>query len=155
MDFISRLIDCLVETLDYSMLSLAVIASSFRVNEENLLFETVQSGPTSYFRMFSPLLKERTFICLYKVNKIISFAYYFPISYFPKKSSDEGFEVIIKSLDPLRAKKTFIRKTLGHTMLSAIKASSVTLKIWQKEPEENNVNLQILITAVVSKTNMF
>ena len=35
--------------------------------------------------------------------------------------------MIIKSLDPLRAKKTFIRKKLGHTMVSAIKASSVTL----------------------------
>ena len=58
------------------------------------------------------------------------------------------------SLDPLRAKKTFIRKKLGHTMVSAIKASSVTLKIWQKEPKENTVNLQILITAVVSKTDM-
>ena len=32
-----------------------------------------------------------------------------------------------KSLDPLRAKKTFIRLKLGHTMVSAIKASSVTL----------------------------
>ena len=59
-------------------------------------------------------------------------------------------EIIIKSLDPLRAKKIFIRKTLGHTMGLAIKASSVTL-IWQIEPEENTVNLQILITAVVSK----
>ena len=36
-------------------------------------------------------------------------------------------EIIIKSLDPLRAKKTFIRKKLGHTAVSAIKASSVTL----------------------------
>ena len=36
-------------------------------------------------------------------------------------------EIIIKGLDPLRAKKTFIRKKLGHTMVSAIKASSVTL----------------------------
>ena len=35
--------------------------------------------------------------------------------------------IIIKSLDPLRAKKTFIRKKLDHTMVSAIKASSVTL----------------------------
>ena len=35
--------------------------------------------------------------------------------------------IIIKSFDPLRAKKTFIRKKLGHTMVSAIKASSVTL----------------------------
>ena len=32
-----------------------------------------------------------------------------------------------KSLDPLRAKKTFIRKKLGHTAVSAIQASSVTL----------------------------
>ena len=36
-------------------------------------------------------------------------------------------DIIIKSLDPLRAKKTFIRKKLGHTMVSAIKASSVAL----------------------------
>ena len=61
--------------------------------------------------------------------------------------------MIIKSLDPLRAKKSFIRKKLGHTMVSAIKASSVTL-IWQKEPEENTVNLQILITAVISKNDL-
>ena len=37
------------------------------------------------------------------------------------------FLIIKKSLDPLRAKKTFIRKKLGHTAVSAIKASSVTL----------------------------
>ena len=36
-------------------------------------------------------------------------------------------EIIIKSLDPLRAKKKFIRKKLGHNAVSAIKASSVTL----------------------------
>ena len=35
--------------------------------------------------------------------------------------------LIMKSLDPLRAKKTFIRKKLGHTAVSASKASSVTL----------------------------
>ena len=35
--------------------------------------------------------------------------------------------IIIKSLDPLRAKKTFMRKKLGQTPISAIKASSVTL----------------------------
>ena len=61
--------------------------------------------------------------------------------------------VIIKSLDPLRAKKTFIRKKLDHSMVSAIKASLVTL-IWQKEPEGYTVNLQFLKTAVVSKTDM-
>ena len=35
--------------------------------------------------------------------------------------------IIMKSLDPLRAKKIFIRKKLGHTAVSATKASSVTL----------------------------
>ena len=30
--------------------------------------------------------------------------------------------IIMKSLDPLRAKKIFIRKKLGHTAVSAIKA---------------------------------
>ena len=63
-----------------------------------------------------------------------------------KKSRNFRFSqgIIIKSLDPLRAKKRFIRKKLGHTAVSAIKASSVTLQIWQKEPEDNAVNLQIL-----------
>ena len=32
-----------------------------------------------------------------------------------------------KSLDPLRAKKTFIKKKSGQTTVSAIQASSVTL----------------------------
>ena len=36
-------------------------------------------------------------------------------------------EIKIKSLDPLRAKKTFIRKKLGHTAALAIETSSVTL----------------------------
>ena len=54
-----------------------------------------------------------------------------------------GIGIIMKSLDPLRAKKTSIRKKLGHTAVSAIKASSVTLLIWQKEPEYNAVNLQM------------
>ena len=35
--------------------------------------------------------------------------------------------IIMKSLDPLRANKIFIREELGHTAVSAIKASSVTL----------------------------
>ena len=71
-----------------------------------------------------------------------------------KSSRKISVGMIIKSLDPLRAKKTFIRKKLGHTTVSAIKASSETLFIWQKEPEENTVNLQILIAVVVSKTDM-
>ena len=52
--------------------------------------------------------------------------------------------IIMKSLDPLRAKKTFIRKKFGHTAVSAIKALSVTLSIWQKGSEKNIVYLQIL-----------
>ena len=51
-------------------------------------------------------------------------------------------QIIMKSLDPLRTKKIFIRKKLGHTAVSAIKASSVTIKTWQKEPVGNTVNLQ-------------
>ena len=39
-------------------------------------------------------------------------------------------------------------------MVSVIKASSVTQLIWQKEPEENSMNLQVLIMAVVSKTDI-
>ena len=38
----------------------------------------------------------------------------------------------MKSLDPLRAKKIFIRKKLGHTAVSAIKAEkSKNTKIFQ------------------------
>ena len=50
----------------------------------------------------------------------------------------------MKSLDPLRAKKIFTKKKLGHTAVSAIKASSVTLWTWQKEQAENTVNLHFL-----------
>ena len=42
--------------------------------------------------------------------------------FFKRKKS-----MIIKRLDPLIAKKTFVGEKLGHTMVSAIKASSVTL----------------------------
>ena len=40
--------------------------------------------------------------------------------------------------------KENIHKKLGHTAVSAIKASSVTLQTWQKEPVVNTVNLQFL-----------
>ena len=53
-------------------------------------------------------------------------------------------QIIMKSLDPLRAKKTFNRKKLSYTAVLASKASSVTLLTWQKEPEENTVYLKIL-----------
>ena len=46
-------------------------------------------------------------------------------------SGSQALQIIIKSLDPLRAKKTFITKKLGHTMASAIKASSVTLCLYK------------------------
>ena len=48
-------------------------------------------------------------------------------SYFQHDRVTQIFLMIIKSLYPLRAKKTFIRKNMGHTAVSAIKASSVTL----------------------------
>ena len=56
--------------------------------------------------------------------------------------------IIIKSLDPLRAKKTFIRKKLGHTAVSAIKASSVTLEIWQNIRPSTKVGPLIQMTDV-------
>ena len=42
---ISLLIGCLFETQNYSILSVAFITSSSDVTEENLVFETVHSGP--------------------------------------------------------------------------------------------------------------
>ena len=44
-----------------------------------------------------------------------------------KENNKNVHYIIMKSLDPLRAKKIFIRKKLGHTVVSAIKATSVTL----------------------------
>ena len=49
---ISLFIGCFVEIRNYSLLSLAFVASSFRVTEENLVFETVQSGPYLSFDCF-------------------------------------------------------------------------------------------------------
>ena len=51
-DLYQSFIGCLVEIRSYSILSLAFIASSIRVTEENLVFETVQSGPYSSFGCF-------------------------------------------------------------------------------------------------------
>ena len=67
-----------------------------------------------------------------------------------------------KSLDPLRAKKTFNIKKLGHTMVSVIKASSVTLSIWQKVPDFALPNgyyiciflFEVFITKAVSQKNL-
>ena len=42
----------LAETQNYSIISLSFIASYHRVTEENLVFETVQSGPYSSFECF-------------------------------------------------------------------------------------------------------
>ena len=52
LDGYQSFIGCFVETRNYSFLSLAFTASSFRVTEENLVFETVQSGPYSSFECF-------------------------------------------------------------------------------------------------------
>ena len=45
----------LFETRNNSILSLAFIASSFRVTEENLVFETVLSGPYSSLNVVSAI----------------------------------------------------------------------------------------------------
>ena len=51
----SLFVGCLVETRNYCTPFLAFITSSFRVTEENLVFETVQSGPYSFSIVFSAL----------------------------------------------------------------------------------------------------
>ena len=64
--------------------------------------------------------------------------------------------MIIKSLDPLRAKKSFIGKKLGHTMVSATKASPVTLKtllFWICETKAQNscaVTAQLISAFVIA-----
>ena len=70
--FIRHWFDCLVETQNHSTLSLAGIACSFRVTEENLLFETDLSGPPSFFSLFQLLLEELILIFHY-----IQFIIYF------------------------------------------------------------------------------
>ena len=62
---ISLRIDCLVETRNYSMLVPAFVASSFGVTDENYLFVKDMSGPSSFFCMFSSLLRQLIFIVLY------------------------------------------------------------------------------------------
>ena len=75
--YISLFIGSLVETRNYSILSLFFIVSSFRVTEENLVFETVQSGP--YFSFEYCLCSKRNSIlyfikvlhcarCIHSVN---------------------------------------------------------------------------------------
>ena len=59
-----------------------------------------------------------------------------------------------KKFRSFKSKENIHKKEGGPHHGFDLKASSVTLYIWQKEPEENTVNLQILITAVVSKTDM-
>ena len=56
----------------------------------------------------------------------------------------------MKSLDPLRAKKIFIRKKLGHTTVSAIKAP-IDLA---KGASGKNCKFAIFNMAVVSKTDI-
>ena len=48
----------------------------------------------------------------------------------------------MNNLDPLRAKKTFIRKKLGHTAVSAIKASKNS-KIFQICLENESIRMII------------
>ena len=43
-----------------------------------------------------------------------------------------------------KSKENIDKKEVGHTTVSAIKASLVTIQTWQKEPVENTVKLQFL-----------
>ena len=63
---------CLVETRNYGILSLAFIASPFRVTEENLLFETVQSGPYSSFECFLCSLRNLHLYFIGQPEKMVS-----------------------------------------------------------------------------------
>ena len=63
-DLYQSLIGCLVKIRNYSILSLAFIASSFKVTEENLVFETVQSAHTRLSNIFSALKGSHFFILI-------------------------------------------------------------------------------------------
>ena len=67
MDRYQPCISCFVEARNYSILSLAFIASSFRVTEENLVFETVQSGPYPSFEFFFALKGTHFYILFIKL----------------------------------------------------------------------------------------
>ena len=71
-------IDCFVETRNYSIISLAFIANSFRVIEENLVFETVQSGPYFFLNVFSALKGAHFYILFVIVS--ISVLFFFQIT---------------------------------------------------------------------------
>ena len=63
-----------METRNYSILSLAFIASSFKVTEENLVFETVHSSPYFYELIFIFYLnvdarKATLFQCVYNTSR--------------------------------------------------------------------------------------
>ena len=64
-------IGCFVETRNYSIISLAFIASSFTVTEENLVFETVQSGPYSSLECFLCSNKGTYFYILFTILMLI------------------------------------------------------------------------------------
>ena len=60
--------DCLIETRNYSMLSLAFITSSFRVTEGNLIFETVQFGPLSLLNVFTALKGTHFYVFIVRIK---------------------------------------------------------------------------------------
>ena len=60
-------IGCLAETSNYSILSLALITSSFRKNEEKIVFETEESGQYPFFNVF-PALEGTHFYILFGVT---------------------------------------------------------------------------------------
>ena len=60
----------------------------------------------------------------------------------------------MKSLDPLRAKKIFIREKLGHAAVLAIKASSVTPIDLANGARGKYCKFAIFNMTVVSKTDI-
>ena len=61
----------------------------------------------------------------------------------------------MNGLDPVRAKKIFIKNKLGHTVVSVIKASSVTHPIdLAKGASGKYCKFAIFNMAVVSKTDI-
>ena len=53
-----------------------------------------------------------------------------------------------------KSKENIDKKEVGHTTVSAIKASSVTIQTWQKEPVEKYCKVAIFNMAVVSKSDI-
>ena len=97
----------------HRIIMIFVIHQDSLVPEGMSRFSILPSGPCASF------VDPDTFLMGFKFFSLL-FNYFFILRWMQP-------QIIMKSLDPLRAKKIFIKKKLGHTAVSAIKASSVTL----------------------------